>query len=149
MERFRRLQAVFLLLVRRAKRAEDEKCNPSSSESHARELPPWRFTRACTSLTKSVQKERLLAVYFFHLCTDCTDLACFSLPGLLPLTFANSSDYDKIQPDDKLSLLGLNDLAPAKVFWLTLRGTQREYSSKPLKHSIVKRILVYRHIFIP
>ena len=33
------------------------------------------------------------------------------------------------------------------------RGTQREYSSKPLKHSIVKRILVlngkYKHIFIP
>ena len=34
-----------------------------------------------------------------------------------------------------------------------VRGTQREYSSKPLKHSIVERILVlkgrYRHIFIP
>ena len=33
------------------------------------------------------------------------------------------------------------------------RGIQREYSSKPLNHSIVKRILVfhagrYRHIFI-
>ena len=24
------------------------------------------------------------------------------------------------------------------------RGTQREYSSKPLKHSIVKRILVFK-----
>ena len=33
-----------------------------------------------------------------------------------------------------------------------IRGTQREYSLKPLKHSIVQRILVlngrYRHIFI-
>ena len=33
-------------------------------------------------------------------------------------------------------------------------GTQREYSVQPLKHSIVKRILVFkryrhRHIFIP
>ncbi|XP_015749668.1 PREDICTED: aconitate hydratase, mitochondrial-like [Acropora digitifera] len=35
--------------------------------------------------------------------------------GLLPLTFADPSDYDKIQPEDKLSLLGLNDLAPGKV----------------------------------
>lgn len=35
--------------------------------------------------------------------------------GLLPLTFANSADYDKVQPDDKLSLLGLDDLAPGKV----------------------------------
>ena len=26
----------------------------------------------------------------------------------------------------------------------TLRGTKREYSSKPLKHSIVKRILVFK-----
>lgn len=59
---------------------------------------------------------RVLAVYFFHLSTDCTDLACFSLAGLLPLTFANSSDYDKILPEDKLSLLGLTDLAPGKVF---------------------------------
>ena len=35
----------------------------------------------------------------------------------------------------------------------TTRGTQREYGSKPLKHGIVERILVfepgrYRHIFI-
>ena len=26
----------------------------------------------------------------------------------------------------------------------TIRGTQREYSSKPLKHSIVERILVFK-----
>ena len=39
----------------------------------------------------------------------------FLATGLLPLTFANPSDYDKIQPDDNLSLLGLNDLAPGKV----------------------------------
>ena len=36
---------------------------------------------------------------------------------------------------------------------VNFRGTQLEYSSKPLRHSIVKRILVfkrsYRHIFIP
>ncbi|XP_050391748.1 aconitate hydratase, mitochondrial [Patella vulgata] len=34
--------------------------------------------------------------------------------GLLPLTFANPSDYDKIQPSDRISLLGLADLAPGK-----------------------------------
>jgi len=34
--------------------------------------------------------------------------------GLLPLTFQNPSDYDKIQPSDKISLLGLKDLAPGK-----------------------------------
>lgn len=35
--------------------------------------------------------------------------------GMLPLTFANPADYDKITPDDKISLLGLADLAPGKV----------------------------------
>lgn len=35
--------------------------------------------------------------------------------GMLPLTFANAADYDKIQPTDKISLLGLKDLAPGKV----------------------------------
>lgn len=34
--------------------------------------------------------------------------------GLLPLTFANPSDYDKIQPDDRISLLDLKNLAPGK-----------------------------------
>ena len=35
--------------------------------------------------------------------------------GMLPLTFDNASDYDKIEPTDKISLLGLKDLAPGKV----------------------------------
>uniref|UniRef100_A0A1B0A5T9 Aconitate hydratase, mitochondrial n=1 Tax=Glossina pallidipes TaxID=7398 RepID=A0A1B0A5T9_GLOPL len=34
--------------------------------------------------------------------------------GLLPLTFANPSDYDKIQPTSKISLLDLAGLAPGK-----------------------------------
>lgn len=35
--------------------------------------------------------------------------------GMLPLTFENPADYDKIQPDDKLSLLGLTKLAPGST----------------------------------
>jgi aconitase A len=35
--------------------------------------------------------------------------------GMLPLTFSNTSDYDKVQPSDKVSLLGLADLQPGKV----------------------------------
>lgn len=34
---------------------------------------------------------------------------------MLPLTFANASDYDKVQPTDKISLLGLSNLSPGKV----------------------------------
>lgn len=35
--------------------------------------------------------------------------------GLLPLTFNNPSDYDKIRPDDKISIKGLQTFAPGKV----------------------------------
>jgi aconitate hydratase len=32
--------------------------------------------------------------------------------GVLPLTFANSDDYDLIGPEDRISVVGLADLAP-------------------------------------
>lgn len=35
--------------------------------------------------------------------------------GLLPLTFNNPSDYDKIRPDDKISIKGLETFTPGKV----------------------------------
>lgn len=35
--------------------------------------------------------------------------------GMLPLTFSNPADYDKIKPDDKISILGLDSFAPGKV----------------------------------
>lgn len=35
--------------------------------------------------------------------------------GLLPLTFSNPSDYDKIRPDDKISIRGLKTFIPGKV----------------------------------
>ena len=35
--------------------------------------------------------------------------------GLLPLTFANPADYDKIQPDSRISLVDLKNLAPGTV----------------------------------
>lgn len=35
--------------------------------------------------------------------------------GLLPLTFVDPSDYDKIRPDDKISITGLSSLTPGKV----------------------------------
>jgi len=32
--------------------------------------------------------------------------------GMLPLTFEDPADYDRIRPDDKISIIGLNDIAP-------------------------------------
>merc|ERR1712217_360081 len=41
--------------------------------------------------------------------------------GMLPLTFADPADYDKITGNDKISVVGLADLAPGKP--LTLKVT--------------------------
>ena len=54
----------------------------------------------------------LLLEYLFSSSTAETNL---KKQGMLPLTFANESDYDKVQPSDRVSLLGLADLAPGKV----------------------------------
>ncbi|GBG66271.1 hypothetical protein CBR_g57869 [Chara braunii] len=44
--------------------------------------------------------------------------------GMLPLTFANAADYDKIHPRDKLSILGLKTFAPGKQ--LTVLGKRED-----------------------
>ncbi|MCU7495326.1 MAG: aconitate hydratase [Ignavibacteria bacterium] len=41
--------------------------------------------------------------------------------GMLPLTFANPSDYDAIQEDDRLSIIGLNDLGCEKPLKLIIK----------------------------
>jgi len=41
--------------------------------------------------------------------------------GILPLTFAEKGDYDKIREDDKLDVTGLKELAPGKNVGIVLR----------------------------
>lgn len=59
---------------------------------------------------------------FFYICTCCQLKPCYVFTetnlkkqGILPLTFSQASDYDKVRPDDKVTLTGLKDLTPAKV----------------------------------
>lgn len=51
--------------------------------------------------------------------------------GVLPLTFANPADYDKIKPDDKISILGLQKFAPGKP--LTCRITHKDGKSEEIQ----------------
>lgn len=49
--------------------------------------------------------------------------------GLLPLTFSNPSDYDKVQPTDKIDIVNLNEFAPSKPLKCVLKhkdGTRDE-----------------------
>ena len=55
--------------------------------------------------------------------------------GMLPLTFANSADYDKIQPTDKISLLGLKDFAPGKQLKCQVKHQDGSVEEFMLNHS--------------
>ena len=55
--------------------------------------------------------------------------------GLLALTFSDPADYDRVREDDRVSLLGLGDLAPRSAVGCILHhydGTEEELQ---LKHS--------------
>ncbi|HUR69406.1 MAG TPA: aconitase family protein, partial [Candidatus Thermoplasmatota archaeon] len=50
--------------------------------------------------------------------------------GLLPLTFADKKDYDKVQEGDRISILGLKDLAPGSQLTVALHhkdGTEEKF----------------------
>uniref|UniRef100_A0A914GVF4 Aconitate hydratase, mitochondrial n=1 Tax=Globodera rostochiensis TaxID=31243 RepID=A0A914GVF4_GLORO len=56
--------------------------------------------------------------------------------GLLPLTFANASDYDKVRPDDRVSLLGLGGLAPGKPVKCVLKHKDGSADEVELQHTL-------------
>uniref|UniRef100_A0A669C0L5 Aconitate hydratase, mitochondrial n=1 Tax=Oreochromis niloticus TaxID=8128 RepID=A0A669C0L5_ORENI len=55
--------------------------------------------------------------------------------GLLPLTFNNPSDYDKIRPDDKISIRGLKSFAPGKPLTAVLKHSDGTEETLQLNHS--------------
>lgn len=56
--------------------------------------------------------------------------------GVLPLTFANPSDYDKIQPTDKISLLGLANLTPGKPIDAEIKHADGSVDKIKLNHTL-------------
>ncbi|KAK9500381.1 hypothetical protein O3M35_001658 [Rhynocoris fuscipes] len=56
--------------------------------------------------------------------------------GLLPLTFSDPKDYDKIKPDDKISLVGLSGLAPGKQVECVLKHADGKTDKIMLNHSM-------------
>jgi aconitate hydratase len=56
--------------------------------------------------------------------------------GVLPLTFSNSEDYDKVLKDDRISILGLKDLAPGREVDLTLHHADGKTEKIKAKHSM-------------
>jgi aconitate hydratase len=56
--------------------------------------------------------------------------------GVLPLTFANADDYEKVQKDDRISIVGLKDLAPGKDVDLLLHHADGKTEKIKAKHSM-------------
>jgi aconitate hydratase len=56
--------------------------------------------------------------------------------GMLPLTFANPSDYDKFREDDKVSILGLKDLAPERQLKLKIKHSNGSSDEIMLNHTM-------------
>ncbi len=55
--------------------------------------------------------------------------------GLLPLTFSDPADYDRIREDDRISLVGLADLAAGKPVTCHVRHSDGSTETLSLNHS--------------
>jgi len=56
--------------------------------------------------------------------------------GMLPLTFADAADYDKITGDDRVSIIGLTGLAPGKPLALRVHKAAGKPIDIQLKHTM-------------
>lgn len=56
--------------------------------------------------------------------------------GVLPFTFANPADYDKVQEGDKVSITGLSSLAPGKQVQCTVKHASGGEDKFMLNHSM-------------
>jgi len=63
--------------------------------------------------------------------------------GVLPLTFADPADYDKIQKEDRLSFAGLGDIAPGKPVAVEIRHTDGSADTLEARHTMTKDQIIW------
>ena len=56
--------------------------------------------------------------------------------GLLPLTFEDPDDYDRVQADDRISLLGLNELSPGTPVQCIVKHADGTEETLTLRHTL-------------
>ncbi len=59
--------------------------------------------------------------------------------GMLPLTFSDPSDYEKILEDDRISIIGLKEFHPEKPFTMILQHSDGTKDECKLNHSFNER----------
>ncbi|HEY9886697.1 MAG TPA: aconitate hydratase, partial [Vampirovibrionales bacterium] len=96
----------------------DENYGEGSSREHAAMEPRWLGGRAV--IVKSFAR-----IHETNL----------KKQGMLPLTFADASDYTKVQEDDKVSIIGLKELAPGSQVTLLLKHKDGSTDECKLNHT--------------
>ena len=56
--------------------------------------------------------------------------------GILPLTFADPADYEKVQEDDRVSLIDLKALAPGEQVTMLLHHADGSTDEVHLNHTL-------------
>ena len=56
--------------------------------------------------------------------------------GILPLTFADPADYDKVRQDDRIAIRGLADLAPGRPLQAVLTHGDGTAQTISVKHTM-------------
>ena len=96
----------------------DENYGEGSSREHAAMEPRWLGGKAI--ITKSFAR-----IHETNL----------KKQGMLPLTFANPSDYDKVREDDRVSIVGLSTFAPGVPLRLILKHADGTVEECLLNHT--------------
>jgi aconitate hydratase len=58
--------------------------------------------------------------------------------GMLPLTFANPEDYDLIEEEDRINIIGLEDLLPGKQLKMIVKHKDGTKNEVILNHTMNK-----------
>lgn len=65
--------------------------------------------------------------------------------GILPLTFADASDYDKIQEGDRISIPGVEDIAPGETLEIVVRHQDGSEVRFPARHTLTEEQIRWFH----
>src|SRR5574341_1095128 len=104
----------------------DENYGEGSSREHAAMSP--RFLNVRVVLTKSFAR-----IHETNL----------KKQGILALTFADPKDYEKIEQQDRISVTGLNNLAPGKPVQVTIHKTDGKALTIQANHSITEQQIAW------
>ena len=104
----------------------DENYGEGSSREHAAMSP--RFLNVRAVITKSFAR-----IHETNL----------KKQGILALTFADPKDYEKIEQNDRISVTGLNSLAPGKPVQVTIHKTDGTALTIQASHSITEQQIAW------